>query len=110
MGLAVLACPRLGGEVELTEEREEHIAERHPELLPEHRRLLGETLLRPDLVRRSARSPNARMVSRWFDELRGGKHVVVVVVTDPPPAHRHWVVAAYITGKTVGGETEWRRS
>ena len=30
-------CPYLGGEVELTEERERHITERHPDLLPEYR-------------------------------------------------------------------------
>ena len=30
-------CPYLNGEVELTEEREHHIAERHPDLLPEYR-------------------------------------------------------------------------
>ena len=29
-------CPYLKGNVELTEERERHIAERHPDLLPEY--------------------------------------------------------------------------
>jgi hypothetical protein len=37
-------CPYLSAEVELTEERERHIAERHPDLLPEHRDHLRETL------------------------------------------------------------------
>jgi len=39
-------CAYLDGDVELTEEREGHIAERHPELLPEHRNLIEETLAR----------------------------------------------------------------
>ena len=45
-------CPYLKGEVELTEERERHIAERHPDLLPEHRERVAETLGDPDQVRR----------------------------------------------------------
>ena len=35
--MSLFPCPYLKGEVELTDERERHIAERHPELLPEHR-------------------------------------------------------------------------
>jgi hypothetical protein len=37
-------CPYLKGEAELTEERERHIAERHPDLLPEHRGRIAKTL------------------------------------------------------------------
>lgn len=37
-------CTYLNGEVELTEERERHITERHPDLLPEHRKQLIETV------------------------------------------------------------------
>ena len=50
-----LACPYLGGEVELAEERERHITERHPDHLPDHREQLVETLADPDEVRGSAR-------------------------------------------------------
>ena len=35
--MATFTCPYLGNEVQLTEEREKHIAEHHPDLLPEHR-------------------------------------------------------------------------
>ncbi len=41
-------CPHLNGEVDLTEERERQIAERHPDLLPEHREKITETLAAPD--------------------------------------------------------------
>ena len=54
-----LACPYLRGDVELTAERERHIRERHPDLLPEHRDQLSQTLANPDQVRRSARLANA---------------------------------------------------
>jgi hypothetical protein len=45
------SCPYLKGEVELTRERERHIAERHPDLLPEHRDRLATTLAGPDTIR-----------------------------------------------------------
>ncbi|HXJ95223.1 MAG TPA: hypothetical protein VMT20_20465 [Terriglobia bacterium] len=34
-------CPYLKRDVELTTEREEHIRERHPDLLPKHRAASG---------------------------------------------------------------------
>lgn len=40
-------CPYLNGEVELTDEREEHIAQTHPDLLPEHLPQLKQTLADP---------------------------------------------------------------
>ncbi|MBV9375999.1 MAG: hypothetical protein JO320_13240, partial [Alphaproteobacteria bacterium] len=41
-------CPYLGAEVERTAERERHIAERPPDLLPEYRDRLETTLADPD--------------------------------------------------------------
>ena len=109
-GLTLFPCPYLQSEVELTEERQRHIAENHPDLLPAHRRCLAETLADPDRVRRSARAPNARLFDRWFDDLRGGKNVVVVVASDPAPRRRHWIVTAYMAKRLAGGEIEWQRS
>lgn len=37
-------CPYLNGEVECTAEREGHIAEGHPDLLPAYRDKIAETL------------------------------------------------------------------
>ena len=48
-------CPYLKGEVELTDERETHIAETHPDLLPEYLPQIRQTLEDPDEVRRSVR-------------------------------------------------------
>ncbi len=66
-------CPYLNAEVELTEERERHIAERHPDLLPEYRQQMVETLAAPDQVRRSVRFGNARLFSRWYTDVKKGK-------------------------------------
>jgi hypothetical protein len=97
--------------VELTVERERHIAQRHPDLLPEHRDRLADTITDPDQVRRSARFGNARLFSRWYTDLRGGKHVVVVVLSEPAATGlRHWIVSAYIARRLAEGEIEWQRS
>jgi len=103
-------CPYLTGEVELTEERERHIAERHPDLLPEHRKQLIETVAAPDQVRRSMRFGNARLFSRWYTDVKKGKYVVVVVVGEPDATSRHWIITAYLTSRLVEGEVEWKRS
>lgn len=108
--MARLACPYLGGKVDLTRERERHIAARHPDLLPAYRGCIIQVLEHPDQVRRLTGKPNARLLSRWFADVRGGKHMVVVVVTDPPPSGRHWVVTAYIARRLVQGDVEWQPS
>ena len=67
--MKLFPCPYLGGEVELSDERESHIAETHPELLPEHEDQIGGTLRDPDQVRRSPRFANARLFSKCYDDL-----------------------------------------
>jgi hypothetical protein len=101
-------CPYLDSEVELSAERERHIQERHPDLLPAYREQLRQTLADPDQVRRSARLANARLFSRWFGNIRGGKHLVVVVLSEP--SGRHWMVTAYLARKLAEGVAEWKRN
>jgi len=105
----VFFCPHLGGEVQLSGEREAHIAERHPDLFPEYRDRIGTTLADPDQVRRSRRFGAAKAFSRWYSDVKGGKHVVVVVVTSGEGG-RHWIITAYIARKLAEGEVEWARS
>jgi hypothetical protein len=95
--------------VELTEERERHIAERHPDLLPEHRDRIAKTLAQPDQVRRSIHFGAAKVFSRWYSDLRQGKHVVVVVVSEVDPSQRHWIITAYIARRMAEGDVEWKR-
>lgn len=108
--MTIFPCPYLGGEVELSDERERHIAETHPELLPEHKDRIGDTLLDPDQVRRSRRFANACLFAKWYDDLLKGKHLVVVVVSEAAPRGRSWVVTAYATRKIPEGDEEWKRS
>jgi len=102
-------CPYLNSEVQWTEERERHTAQHHPDLLPEYMEHIAKTLADPDLVRRSERSESARLFSRWYTDVRGGKHVVVVVMSEPATG-RHWIITAYLARKLAEGETEWKRS
>ena len=102
-------CPYLHSEVELGDERERHIAERHPDLLPEHRDRIATTLADPDQVRRSKRFASARLFSRWYDDLKGGKYVAVVVVSAVDDG-RHWIITAYIVRELAAGDVEWARN
>jgi len=65
--MSFFPCPYLNAAVELTEEREQHIARHHPDLLPKYRDQLAETLADPDQVRSSQRMEDARLFSRWYD-------------------------------------------
>jgi hypothetical protein len=101
----------LGGFVELTGEREKHIAAYHPELLPGHMDFLRETLEAPDQIRRVRRNPEARLFSKWYSGFKGGKHVVVVVVSHARNAgQRHWIVTAYVARRLARSEAEWKRN
>ena len=103
-------CPYLEGEVELSDERERHITEHHPDLLPDHQDRIGDTLADPDQVRRSRRFGNARLFAKWYDDSLRGKHLVVVVVSEARPKSRNWIVTAYVTKKIAGGDEEWKRN
>jgi len=103
-------CLYLKGEVELEDVRERHIAERHPDLLPAHLARIEQNLAEPDQIRRSGRFASARLFSRWFDDLLGGKHVVVVVLCSTTSHGRDWIVTAYIARSLAVGDVEWKRS
>lgn len=102
--------PYLNGEVELTAERERHITERHPDLPREHRPRLAETSAAPGQVRTSARFGSAKLFSRWYPEVRQGKHVVVVVVSERTLQQRHELIRAYLASKLAQGGVEWQRT
>jgi hypothetical protein len=108
--MAMLACSYLATEVDLSEERERHIRSHHPDLLPTHRERIIETVADPDQVRRSLRAANAKLFTKWFSDVRHGKHVVVVVISDPGRKAGPWVVTAYLARKLAEGEIEWRKS
>lgn len=105
-GLTFFPCPYLGSQVELNEERERHISEKHSAMLPDLYRYIATTLAEPEHIQRSQTHANTRLFTRW-DEPRA-KYVIVVVVSDADP--RDWIVTAYISDKPAKGATEWMRN
>jgi hypothetical protein len=103
------ACSYLRGAVELTDERERHIAERHPDLLPRYRAQLATTVTDPDAVYRSPRSTTQHLFVHWYDAILSGKYVVVAVATDGRRRPRHWIVTAYLSRRPPTGAVEWTR-
>lgn len=102
-----LFCTYLNSDVELSEERERHIADRHPDLLPRYRDRIAQTLADPHQIRRSARCGNARLFSRWHEDIGYGKQVVVVVVSQGDAIRRHWIITAYLASRLSAGDVEW---
>lgn len=103
-------CAYLDSEVELTEERERLIIERHPDLPARYQELISDTLVAPDEVRCDVRFENTLLFSRWYPTLRKGRHMVVAVVTDTVPQERNWIVTAYIARKVTQGEVIWTQN
>jgi hypothetical protein len=103
-------CPYLDSEIELSDDRLNHIAIRHPDLIPSHLDKIGETLSDPDNVRLSTRAKNAKLFSRWYNDISGGQYVVIVVITSSEPVQKNWIITAYLTKKLAEGEIEWERS
>ena len=101
------ACPYLGKDVELTDERSAHVAAEHADLLP-YLDGLADVLREPDVVRRPPLSPDARLFARWYDELVQPRYIIVVVVSHEAP-ERHWIVTAY-SAHRLTGDLEWKRS
>ncbi len=55
-------------------------------------------------MRRSRRFGAAKLFSRWFSDLKGGKHVVVL---GEGGNGRHWIITAYMARELAEGEIEW---
>jgi hypothetical protein len=105
---AYFECPYLGVRIELTDEREDHIRQYHPEVHTRGRNLIGRTLSDPDLVRRDLRDPaHTRLFSRWYDQVRGGRHVIVSVVSE---VGRNWIVTAFTVESVEERDIEWIRN
>ena len=102
-------CPYLDAEIELTQEREQHIIETHPGILPEYAQQLAETLINPDLVRRSNHDATALLFSKWFSTIRTGRFLVVVVVSQTD-TNRYWIITTYTARKITGGTVIWTKT
>ncbi|WP_071527357.1 hypothetical protein [Nodosilinea nodulosa] len=102
-------CPYLSTTVELSAEREQHIATNHPGTLPDYLEQLHETLANPDQIRSSERDESALLFSKWFASIRTGRHLVAVVVGEANSSRR-WIITAYTARKLAGGQVLWQKN
>lgn len=79
------------GEVELTEERKQHIFTFHPEVQRQSKHF-AKTLAEPDAVRRSKHDPNVLI---FYQSVRAKTHLAIVVKTN----QRNFILTAYLTDK-----------
>lgn len=112
--MAWFPCPYLGTEVELTDERREHIVWRHRNVPRSLARYVSQTLADPDAVRVRSTATDELLFVREFEELSIEPFMVVVVVAGEPRFNedkaRHWIVTAYVeTEIPEMGEVQWER-
>ena len=88
--------PLPGGLVELTDEWERHIVNKHAELLPKRRDYIGGALTDPDLVLRRQSAHESILFCPWHYDM--DKYAVVAVIADPG---RNWIITAYITSPST---------
>ena len=103
-----LECPYLGGQVELTGERQLHIARWHRAVVAVGLAVLANVLADPDVVGRRAYDRDELAFARVF----GAEHLVVVVRSERGARSvtlRHWVVTAYMTRSLDSWVVEWER-
>ena len=94
-----------GREIRLTEERWQHISE-HPEMVL-MRDAVEETLRQPEIVVQSLSDPEVRLYYRFYDDtVVGQKYLSVAVKVMAKDA---FVITAYLTDRTKGGQVLWQR-
>ncbi len=93
-----------GNLIEMTDERWDHVCEQHPELKSRIKKVVA-TLQDPDIVKASRSDRSVRLYCKYFDNLYGGKYILVVVKSNK----RHFLITAYITDYIKAGGELWRR-
>ena len=90
------ACPYLGADVELTEERERHIRQRHADMRPMLVEDVGAALTDPDVVAEQEYDGTTLALIRVDPEV-AFPFLVVVVAEEalPDGTIRYWIVTAY---------------
>ncbi len=80
------------GEVELTDERERHIIQFHPEIKA-YRGLFQEAIMEPNSIRHSIFDPKVLICYHFLHSAK--KYLAIVVKTN----HRNFILTAYFTHK-----------
>jgi len=95
-----------GRQIRLTDEREEHIENDHPEMSGQIDKL-RETLLNPDKVIRSRTDPEVELFYRYYDVTPVTEKFLCVVVK--VSANDLFIITTYFTETMKRGEVLWQR-
>ena len=87
----------IGKTIELTNERKNHITERHPETKSRLNKI-GQVLSQPDQVRVDSTDPKVLLFYKYFSKIH--KHLVVVTKTN----NRNFILTFYSTYKIKTGK------
>lgn len=104
------SCPYLRRNVELTDEREAHIKERHLTLIESYRERIAQTLSEPEQIYQSQQNSETCLFCRFYGDFQRRKYVIVVVRNDSEPTERSWIVTAYRARNLPKGETLWKKN
>lgn len=96
--MSIFSSPALGN-IDLTEERKNHIAEVHPELKSGLQKL-SDVLSAPDEIRISRFDENVLLFYKFFANIKHGKYISIAVKT----GDRNFILTAYITDRVRIGE------
>ena len=93
---------RLGKEIELTEERKQHILTFHPEIA-QHLDKFAEVLLKPEGIRRSISDKKVLLFDKGFASIGSGNYLRIAVKIN----ERWFILTAYLTKRLVGKSYEF---
>lgn len=94
-----------GHQVELTQERWQHIVTEHPEIRG-FRKRLPEILSQPDLVKRSKKDKEVLLYYRYYPDIFGGKYLLAVAKIQ----RRSFLLTYYVTDRIKEGDVIWQKS
>jgi len=90
---------KIGRVIELTQERQKHIFEFHPDVNPYFSRI-EQVLEAPSEIRSSRHNPEVLLFYKYFADIKSGKYLAVVVKTN----QRNFILTCYLTDKIITGQ------
>lgn len=92
---------KFGRQIRLTEERWQHMIERHPEI-KNHLSKIQTTIQNPDVIIANHYNRNERYYHKYFKSL---KNYLIVIIE----YRKHFIITAFIARKIKKGEILWKR-
>ena len=92
---------KFGQFIRLTEERWQHIIDRHPEI-KKHLSKIQSTIQNPDIIVKNRYHQSERYYHKYFERLQN--HLIVVI-----EYKKNFIITAFISRKIKKGEVLWKK-